>query len=272
MADYAILGGTGQIGRSILRLLLERSQVQPDTAAKQQIHVFVRSRTRLEKQLKTPEFASLDQSPIRTFHSEDVSDIDTLVECIRGTNAAFLCVAVPNNRPGCTIAQEQNNAVISALRQIEKENTQRRKLPRLIMISSAEAEEIRHLSRNIPWPVYRFLFTANSHAYRDLIAAEKILRQESDWIDFVVVKPGGLSWDVAKGHKLSCEEQQTFISFADLAGGMVEAADEESDQYRGRSVSVLVPSGGVKPAYASASILLRGFLVHFFPRMYGWLF
>lgn len=272
MSGYAILGATGQVGGSVLKALLERSNSQSKENPNQSIRVLVRSQAKFEKQLQRPNFSSLDHSSVEVVESADISKVDKLVECIANTRAVFLCVAAVNNQPGCSVSQDAVNAVISALRHIHDDPQYRGKLPRLVILSSAEAEEVPHLSANIPWPMRSVLFSANSNIYNDLIAAEKILRKERDWIDFTIVKPGGLSWDVAKGHKLSFDEQQTFISYADMVNGMIEVADEESSRYEGRNVSVLVPSGGAKAAYENAPLLFKGLLVHFFPFLYSWLF
>lgn len=267
--SYAILGATGQVGRSVLKGLLQKSQNTPETS----IHVLVRSKAKFEKQLQTPEFASLSCSSVKIFESSDISNIDLLSECIRGTKAVFLCVAASNNKPGCSIAQEQAKAAISALRQLDDSDGQgKTKLPRLVVLSSAEAEETIHFSRSLPWLIRNILFTANSNVYNDLIAAEKLLRAETDWIDFVIMKPGGLSWDIARGHEISFDREQTYISYADLVNGMIEVADETDGKYDGRCVSVVVPSGSAKTAYENLPLLFKGILVHFFPGLYGWLF
>lgn len=270
MSNYAILGATGQVGGAVLKGLLGKlNKQQSSNTSNPKIHVLVRSKSKLEDQFQTPEFASLDHSIVRIFESPDISNVDDLVQCITNTRVVFQCVAAPNNQPGCTISQDTTNAVISAYRRLKDTGN---KVPRLIVLSSAEAEETPFLSANIPRPMRATLFTANSYVYNDLIAAEKILRKESDWIEFTIMKPGGLSWDVAKGHRISFDEQQTFISYADLVNGMLEVADEESSKYEGRNVSVLVPGGGAPTAYENLPLLFKGVLVHFFPFLYRWLF
>lgn len=272
MSNYAILGATGQVGGTVLKALLEKSKTQSNNHSNQEIHVLVRSQTKLEKQLQSSDFASLDISSVKVFESEDISNVHNLAKCIANTKAVFACVAAVNNQPGVTISQDTIKAVITALRQLKDDSTYRGKLPRLVVLSSAEAEDVPHLSAGLPWLARKMLYSANSNVYNDLIAAEKLLRRESDWIDFTIMKPGGLSWDVARGHTLSFDEQQTFISYADLVNGMVEVADEESTKYEGRNVSVLVPSGSAKVAYENMPMLFKGILVSIFPFLYRWLF
>ena len=104
--------------------------------------------------------------------------------------------------------------------------------------------------------------------YNDLVAAESYLRQHEDWVDFCIVKSGGISWDVARGHEISFDRQQTFISYEDLAGGMLEVANEESNKYNGENVSVLSPGGKARIEFSSGPLLFRGLLVHLFPALH----
>lgn len=268
MSKYALLGATGQVGRSVLKVLLESST---STGTKKQINVLVRSRSRFEKQLQTHDFKSLDHSAIETFEAADVSDVEILARCTRGTRAVFMCVALAKNMPGCTIAQDRVKAVIGALQKF-REDGGAGKLPRLVILSSAEAEIEPHFSKGIPRPTGPILYAANSNLYNDLIAAERYLRQHQDWVNFCIVKAGGLSWDIARGREVRFGRQQTFISYADLAGGMLEVADEESDKYDGKNLSVVSSGSGAKIEYSSGSLLLIGLMVHFFPALYSWVY
>lgn len=143
-------------------------------------------------------------------------------------------------------------------------------LPRLVVLSSAETEEVPFFSKDIPWPIRNTLFAANGFIYKDLIAAEKYLRQHEDWLRFCIVKSGGISVDVAGGHEVRFDKQQTFTSYADLAGGMLDVAEEEGDKYDGKNVSV-ISSRQARPEYDNAPLLLRGLLVYWFPWLYSWL-
>lgn len=83
--------------------------------------------------------------------------------------------------------------------------------------------------------------------------------------------PGGLTHDVQKGHELSAERQQTFISFLDLAAGMVEVADADA-RWEGKHVSVVL-KGDRKARFEwwAPVVLGKGLLCHVCPWLYEWL-
>lgn len=253
MATYALLGATGQVGQSILTILFQ----SPD----KKVNAFVRSKPKLER--LSPQQCS--STRINIFEG-DISNINTLARCISGTQAVFLAVAASSNIPGCRIAQDSAEAVIEAMGRL-KSNGER--LPRLVVLSSSETEA--SLSESLPWLVYCVLFAANSNLYKDLIEAEKLLRKQSGWISTTFVKPGGLSHDVQVGHELSMGKQQTFISFLDVAAGMVEVADNGDGKWDMKSVSV-VSKRKAKMQWSAVPLLLKGLLCHFFPWLYVWLF
>jgi oxidoreductase AflX len=253
---YALLGATGQVGQSLLTILYD-SPSQPT------IHALVRSSAKLE-QLNPEATAS---SRLKTFTSASVdADIPTLAACISGTRAVFLAVALTQNDPACRIAQDTAEAVIAAITLLKQ---QARPVPgKLVMLSSAETEM--RLCGDIPWLIRHILFAANSYIYRDLMAAEQYLRSQADLVSTTFMKPGGLSHDRQTTHELNTERQQTFISFLDLAAGMVEVAESEDGTWDMKSVSVLA-SGQAKPAYENAPKLLQGLILHFFPWLASWI-
>ncbi len=222
MSAYALLGATGQVGNCILQVLSE------DPSRK--IQAFVRSKAKLQRM--SPEICS---SPNLMVFEGNLSDIHVLQQCISGTRAVFLAIAASVTRPGTRTSQDQVQAVVAALEAIRKKESNA-SLPTLVMLSSAETED--KFSREIPWPIRKILFAANYHIYLDLIKAEKYLRARDEWITTVAVKPGGLSHDIRRGHILSVEGQQTFVSYPDLAAAMVEAAEDRDGRWDGKSVSV----------------------------------
>lgn len=268
MSSYSLLGATGQIGSEVLRVLLEMSST---TTTKLEIKVLVRSRAKLEKQFQTESFSKFDTSNVEIFEAKDVTDEEALAKCMKGTRAVFMCAAGSTNKPQTTIAQDQAKAVLSALRILQRED-RAAKLPRMIVLSSAEAEETPHFSADIPWPMRNILFAANSNLYNDLIATEKYLRSQGDWFDFCIMKSGGISKDIARGHEVSFDKQQTFISYADLAGAMIDIASDDSSKYNGRNVSVLSPGGKARVQWENGPLLLKGLLIHFFPFLYTWFY
>lgn len=85
----------------------------------------------------------------------------------------------------------------------------------------------------------------------------------------VFIMPGGLVQDAQKGHKLSTERQQTFLGWLDLAAGMVEVADEESDLWTGKNVSVLPVVGDVPMNWTVPWIMIVGLCSTYAPWSYG---
>lgn len=258
MSTYAVLGATGMIGSACLQALFTSTDVS--------INCLVRSEAKLGR--LTPEIAS--SSRVRIFQG-DITNIDVLTDCLVGTSAVFLCVACSHNTPGVRIAQDQVLSVAAALSRVRSSNPHQR-LPRLLLLSSAEVEKVRHLNRNTPWLVCCFLYQCSSYVYEDLMLAETYLREQK-WLNCVFVKPGGLSHDAPSGHKISEEEQQTFLSLDDLATGMVELAEEHEGRWDGKDVSVVSKTGKLAKVETRAIPgLLKGFVVHWFPWSYPWLF
>lgn len=256
MPTYAVLGATGQIGGHVFQTLLDRPDVQ--------IRAFVRSRTKLSRQY--PQITQDDISRRVTIHEGTIDNIDVLSACLRSTDAAFLCVAASASQPGCRIAQDQSINVVAALEKIRSSDT-RKKLPTLIMLSSAETDD---KLNDAPWLIAKILFTANYYIYTDLIKAEAYLRERADWIGTVFFKPGGISRDKASGHILSTKSCQTFVSFPDTAAGMVQIADD-GDRWTGKSVSVQSRKRA-RVEYENFPLLFKGLIVYFLPLLYSWLF
>ena len=89
MTSYAVLGGTGQVGGSVLKLLLD----SPDKTT----NIYVRSK----QKLFTSEPRVKEQSSNVQIYEGQLDDIDLLTNCIRGTKAVFMTVAAVSNIPGC---------------------------------------------------------------------------------------------------------------------------------------------------------------------------
>jgi putative NADH-flavin reductase len=256
MSAYAILGATGNTGLSILQLLTK----DPD----KRIHVLVRSKTKLEKLFP----GALSNPNIHIFEGS-ISDIKVLQACLKGSKAAFLTVAVSANIPGCSIAQDTATSVIEALQGL-REHDKTLKPPRLVVLSSASMDDKFWI--NTPAFVHQILGKASSYIYADLGVAESILRKEEDWLSSVFVMPGGIVHDEQKGHELSATKQQTFVSFLDVAAGMIECADEEGERWDGAHVSVVLANGAKARILWSVPVyMIRGMLCHFFPWSYPYI-
>lgn len=118
----------------------------------------------------------------------------------------------------------------------EKEYT----IPRLVLLSSATIDP--WISRKSPW-VNTIVRRSAWHVYHDLELAEAFLRQHEDCAPCVYIKPGGLSVDVQRGHRLTLDEEESFVSYADIAAGMVEVADSGKGEWNNKNVGVVNANG-----------------------------
>ncbi|KAL9112763.1 MAG: hypothetical protein Q9227_003066 [Pyrenula ochraceoflavens] len=250
--SYAVLGATGNTGGSLLKILAK----DPN----KKIHAFVRSAAKLEKQ--QPDVFKTAQ--LRVFEG-NISNIDVLADCIRGTKAIFLAIAGSDNVPYCHLSQDAASSVVSALEKIRNDSPGST-LPRLVVLSSSSLDK--HLERHIPGPVRYVLHLALYWIYTDLAIAERFLREQTDWLDCVFVKPGGLVSDQQRGHAISLDRQKTFLSFLDLAAGMVEIADTEGDQLAWKNVSVVPTSNDTRIEWWVPYYLVRGLVFTYFPKLY----
>ena len=253
MPSYAVLGASGGIGCSLLRVLLQ----SPDN----EVNAYCRSRAKLRRVY--PEAANSDRVHIFEGRLDDVS---LLVDCIRSTQAVFLAVSVRDNMPGCTLARDTASVTVAALDRIRANGDIGTRLPRVIMLSSASLEEA--FCGDVPAFVHWLLDRAVSHLYKDLAKAEALLRMQDDWLCSVFVKPGGLVHDRQGGHEVSTTTAKTPLSFLDLAAGMVEVADDDMGQYDMKSVSVLPTADKVAFPWDCVYFTLTGLLFHYFPWTY----
>jgi hypothetical protein len=258
MATYAVLGSTGNCGTALIRNVLSSSA--------NRVNAFCRNEAKLYRLI--PE--AVDNKRVRVF-AGSIYDTDLLAECIRGTKAVFLLVTTNDNVPGCRLSQDSCASVIEALQKIKAEAGPGLKLPKLVLLSSATIDD--HLARHMPWWFRPIMLTAASHVYRDLELAEKYLRSQSDWVSTIFIKPAGLSVDISRGHRLTLDEEESFISYLDLSAGMLEAADDDEGRYDGRNVGVVNAKRGVGAKFPSGTpaCILIGLTRHFLPWLHPYL-
>ncbi|KAL4951129.1 hypothetical protein BDW69DRAFT_201649 [Aspergillus filifer] len=220
MPAYAVLGATGNTGSALIENLLTNSSST--------IHAYCRNKPKLLRAL--PHLA--DNKNVHIFEGA-ITDLSLIHACVRNTRAVFLTVTTNDNVPGCRLSQESAQTVLDALQKVRTEEPDI-PLPKLVLLSSATIDP--HLCRRMPKIFVPIMKTAASNVYADLIRTEKILRANEDWIKTVYIKPGGLSVDIQRGHKLDFDEQESFISYLDLAAAMLEAADDDTGLYEGRNM------------------------------------
>lgn len=252
MPTYAILGATGSTGQAILDNLSK--------SPKYTVNAYVRSKAKLER-LRP----GISQSDKVNIFEGDLRDIPLMTRCISNVSAIFATVAVNANVPNCTIAQDTAQVIVAALCNLRTQNPDA-KLPRVIVLSSATVNPT--FSRDMPAPFHWILETACSNIYGDLRRAEQYMRLHKSWMNATFVQPGGLVHDKQKGHALSLERQQTFLSFLDLAAGMIEVADAEG-KYDWMGVSVVPTAKDVKVEWMVPLFMCAGLTLHFLPWTYG---
>ena len=252
MATYAVLGSTGNCGSALIQNLLQ----SPDN----RVHAYCRNQAKLQRLL--PEVVGNKQVQIFTGSIDDVS---LMADCVRDTKAVFLVVTTNDNVPGCRVSQDTASSVIKALQKIKAESAPGVKLPRLVLLSSATIDD--HLARKMPGWFRPIMLAAASNVYHDLRMTEELLRSHSDWVSTIFIKPAGLSVDISRGHRLTLDEEESFISYLDLAAGMIEAASDEEGRYDGMNVGVVNKTRGVGAKFPRGTpmCIAMGLLGHFFP-------
>lgn len=251
MVTYAITGATGRTGGSIVEILQARSEVT--------VRAIVRSKQKLLDQRP-----SLAKSPNVEIFEGGIDNVSLLASAISGTQAVFLAAGASDNIPGLQVSQQQVKAVVAAVSQL-REQDPAMKLPLIVVLSSASIEY--QYVKDIPKAAKAILYRAAYFVYKDLEIAESYLRGQ-DWLPQVYVRPGGLVHDVPHGHVLSTERQETFISFLDLAAGMVEVAEAGGDVWDQRSVSVVPATSGTKIEWTLPWIMAKGLLYYYLPFLY----
>ncbi|TVY84585.1 Monooxygenase ptaF [Lachnellula suecica] len=226
MTTYAILGSTGNCGTALIQSLLQ----QPDA----RIHAYCRNKSKLLRLL--PEIEASGRVEI---FEGSIEDIQLLSSCIRDCRAIFMVVSTNDNIPGCHLSQDTANGVIRALESLKK--LEGPSVPKLVLLSSATIDD--HFSRHVPYLLRQILLRSASNVYNDLKETEKLLRTQEHWLTTIYMKPGALSVDKSRGYALSLTEEDSPLSYLDLAAAMVEAADDEEGRYDMRNVSVVNTNG-----------------------------
>ncbi|KAF4772809.1 stcQ [Colletotrichum scovillei] len=255
MPTYAIIGATGNTGTALIE------QLSQDPAA--HIRAFCRDKNKL---LKASPYV-LDSKRVEVFEGS-IDDVELLAQCIQGARAVFHVVSTNTNVPDCHVGLDTAKGIVGALNMIEAVSwsydvAQREKLPKIVLLSSATIED--HLSKHTPVWLRAILLRSASNVYEDLRQTEAFLRTHGDRITTIFIKPGGLSVDKQRGHRLDMNREESFISYLDLAAAMLEAANDESGQYDMRNVSVVNSGGSAKLPSGTPWCILTGLLRHYFP-------
>ena len=255
MPTYAILGATGKTGGALVDLLVQA----PNT----HINAYVRSKAKLVTQRP-----AMENAHNVTIFEGSLSDIPLLASTLMPeVDAAFCVLAINENTPGTRIAQDTANSVIAALCR-NREKDANYKPPKLIILSSGSMNPI--MSAKLPAAGKWIIDRGMSNVYADLGFAEETLRLHKSWLDVTFVQPSALTEDVQKGHKLCLDkmaEGSPFVSYLDLAAGMIEIA--KSPSYAWMGVSVVATGKNTKFEPKAPPQILRGLVWHFAPWLYA---
>lgn len=256
MAKYAVFGATGNCGSSLIEVLLQ----SPNT----KIHAYCRNQVKLTRMIPK----AVETKRVEIFEGQ-IDNVDVFANYIRGCKAVFLAISMNDNIPGCRVAEYTTVTLLSALEKLKAEVDSPTTMPKIVVLSSASLEPklCRNLSGLFVWVIVR----TNSNVYADLRVQENLLRAQQDWLSTVFIKPGGLVLDKQRGHKLSLDEQETVISYLDLAAAMVEAAEDPENRYDMKDVSVQNTAGSAKTPQLLPLLMVVGLLRHFFPFLHPYL-
>jgi len=252
MPTYTIIGATGKTGGSLLNLLLKK----PNTT----INAYVRSKSKLLAQVPR-----LEESKSVHIFEGSLMDVKLLKSCLSpNVDAVFCVLGVNENVPGYRVVQDASHAIVAALIQIRLEDPNA-KIPKIIMLSSSSLNPRLHADKQAM--VHGIVSRAFSNVYADLARAEDYLNLHKSWLDATFIQPGGLVEDEQKGHALSLDHQKSFLSYLDLAAGMIEVA--ESDSYKWEGVAVVPTGRDVKFEWKAPPQMARGLVWHFMPWLGG---
>lgn len=255
------MGCTGNTGTAIIQHLLETPHVK--------INAYCRNKAKLFHAMP----ATRENKKVEVFEG-GIQDVDLLARCMQGARAVFLLASTNDNVPGCRISQDLSLATVTALKKLqeeaEAESDDAFAPPKLVLLSSATVDD--YLSRKIPYfrPI---MLRAASNVYEDLRRTETFLRAQEDWLTTIYIKPGGLSKDIGRGHQLTLHDEETFLSYVDLAAGMIEAASDTSDQWDGKNVGVINANPGQKAKFerSTPATIFFGLIRHYFPFLHPYL-
>ncbi|KAI1328251.1 putative NAD-dependent epimerase/dehydratase [Xylariaceae sp. FL0255] len=254
MSTYAVLGATGNCGTALIQTILDR----PDT----RVHAYCRNKAKLLRLL--PQVKS---EPRCEVFEGSIGDIELLKDCVQDCTAVFQVVSTNDNIPGCQLSQDTAKCLIKVLEGLKSSGTHR--VPKVILLSSATLDE--HLSRHTPRLLRKILLCSASYVYNDLRETERLFRAQEDWLTTIYIKPGALSIDEKRGHVLSLTDEESPLSYLDLAGAMIEAADDEEGKWDMRNVGVINKNGRAKFPSGTPVCILLGLARHFFPFLHPYL-
>ncbi|KAL6718135.1 hypothetical protein ACLMJK_004222 [Lecanora helva] len=254
--SYAIIGATGKTGNALFTHLQKNPQ--------NRVNTYVRSKPKLLSQ-----FPNVDKNSSVQIFPGAINDIPLIASCIRDVDVIFSVLGENENTPGLRIAQDSAQAIVAALCHLGCTKGSTNKVPKIIMLSSATVNP--RMTADQPAFLTKLLHTALSNAYADIERAEEYLRLHESWVKVTFIQPGGLAEDERqKGHKLSLDRKGAppFVTYVDLAAGMIEVA--EAGEFDWMGVSVVSASHDVKFGWKAPKQIARGLVWHYAPS-FAWM-
>lgn len=261
---YAIFGATGTIGSMLTEEILYSSP-------KAKVHAFCRSKEKLNRCINSEKH----KARITTFEGS-IDNINLIQDCIKESNVIILAVAPKGNQPNTHLVEDTAKNMIKAI-----QSSNNIKANKIILVSSAGTEH-RFMNKNSSKLFLAFLDKALYHVYRDLEAAERVLRENETLISSTYVKPSALSFNRGynpyrgtsrtneSGYKIDFQVAKFPCSYFDFVHGVMEIADDSSDLYANKSVATN-SIGQVTFPFEAPVHLFIGFVMYYFPFLCNWL-
>ncbi|PWN36431.1 uncharacterized protein FA14DRAFT_26 [Meira miltonrushii] len=260
---YAIFGATGTIGSLLMQEILSCS-------SNTTVHAFCRSREKLLKCINNEDH----KARVKIFEGS-LDDIELLQNCIKEANVIVLAIAPKGNIPNNHLVENTAKNMIKAVQSLKNI-----KANRIVLVSSAGTEH-RFMHANSSALFLAILDRALFHVYRDLEAAEKVLRANESLIPSTYVKPSALSHNFgynpyrkpsAKNvFKLDFQNANFPCSYFDFVHGVMEVADEKSDLYENKSVATNSIGKVSFPIEAPVQLFV-GLVVFYLPFLCSWIY
>lgn len=260
---YAIFGATGTIGSLLMQEILHSS-------SNATVHAFCRSREKLLRCIKSENH----KERVKIFEGS-LDDIQLMQDCIKEANVIVLSVAPKGNIPNNHLVENTTKNIIKAVQSLKSI-----KADRIILVSSAGTEH-RFMHSNSSALFLAILDRALYYVYRDLEAAEKVLRANESLIASTYVKPSALSHNFGynpyreplakKEYKLDFQTANFPCSYLDFVHGIMEIAGETSDVYVNKSVATN-SIGKVSFPFEAPVHLFVGLLVYYLPFLCTWIY
>ena len=99
--------------------------------------------------------------------------------------------------------------------------------------------------------------TALSYLYDDLAHAQDYLRLHASWLDAVFIRPPRLFNDMQRGQAVSLNRVGGFLSYTDLAAGMLEVTESDGS-YSWKCVGITPTSPDAKFEWNAPLNLVKG--------------